>query len=79
MAAATKDVANQCPREKVAVIWYDECMIRYSNESIFSTVDVMPRVALLNTQNITSQDQRNRLVNTTMTELAAHLGFSNRC
>ena len=46
-------------------------MIRYSNESIFSTVDVKPRVALLNTQNISNQDQLNRLVNSTMTELAA--------
>nr|XP_023884295.1 cysteine-rich receptor-like protein kinase 10 [Quercus suber] len=71
VAAATKDVANKCSREKVAVIWYDECMIRYSNESIFSTVDVKPRVALLNTQNISNQDQLNRLVNSTMTELAA--------
>ncbi|KAF3967480.1 hypothetical protein CMV_008521 [Castanea mollissima] len=71
VAAATKDVANKCSREKVAVIWYDECMIRYSNDSIFSTVDVKPRVALLNTQNISNQDQLNRLVNSTMTELAA--------
>ncbi|KAM4101949.1 hypothetical protein ACB094_05G184900 [Castanea mollissima] len=71
VAAATKDVANKCSREKVAVIWYDECMIRYSNDSIFSTVDEKPRVALLNTQNISNQDQLNRLVNSTMTELAA--------
>uniref|UniRef100_A0A7N2REV6 Gnk2-homologous domain-containing protein n=1 Tax=Quercus lobata TaxID=97700 RepID=A0A7N2REV6_QUELO len=71
VAAATKDVANKCSREKVAAIWYDECMMRYSNESIFSTVDVMPRISSLNTQNISNQDQLNRLVNTTMTELAA--------
>ena len=70
VAEATKDLTTRCSREKIAVIWYDECMIRYSNESIFSTVIVRPRVALLNTQNITDQDQLNKLVNTSMTSLA---------
>ena len=71
VAEATKDLTTRCSREKIAVIWYDECMIRYSNESIFSTVIVRPRVALLNTQNITNQDQLNKLVNTSMTSLAS--------
>ncbi|XP_035544319.1 cysteine-rich receptor-like protein kinase 10 isoform X2 [Juglans regia] len=71
VAAATKELAAKCSREKIAVIWYDECMIRYSNESIFSTVTVSPRVSLLNTQNITEQNRFNRLVNTTMTDLAS--------
>ncbi|KAB1222085.1 Cysteine-rich receptor-like protein kinase 25 [Morella rubra] len=71
VAAATKNLAGKCSREKAAVIWYDECTVRYSNESIFSTVAVRPRVALLNTQNITDQDRFNRLVNTTMTDLAS--------
>jgi hypothetical protein len=29
---ATQELAAKCSREKVAVIWYDECMVRYSNE-----------------------------------------------
>jgi hypothetical protein len=68
---ATQELAAKCSREKVAVIWYDECMVRYSNESIFSTVAVRPRIHLLNTQNITEQDRFNRLLNTTMTEPAS--------
>jgi hypothetical protein len=68
---ATQELAAKCSREKVAIIWYDECMVRYSNESIFSTVAVRPRIHLLNTQNITEQDRFNRLLNTTMTELAS--------
>ncbi|KAG6641578.1 hypothetical protein CIPAW_09G083800 [Carya illinoinensis] len=71
VAAATKELATTCPKEKAAVIWYDECMIRYSNESIFSNVTVRRGVYLLNTQNITEQDRFNRLVNTTMTDLAS--------
>jgi hypothetical protein len=68
---ATQELDAKCSREKIAVIWYDECMVRYSNESIFSTVAVRPRIHLLNTQNITEQDRFNRLLNTTMTELAS--------
>jgi hypothetical protein len=67
---ATQELATKCSREKIAVIWYDECMVRYSNESIFSTVAVRPRIQLLNTQNITEQDRFNRLLNRTMTEMA---------
>uniref|UniRef100_A0A7N2N550 Cysteine-rich receptor-like protein kinase 10 n=1 Tax=Quercus lobata TaxID=97700 RepID=A0A7N2N550_QUELO len=71
VADATKDLTTRCSREKIAVIWYDECMIRYSNESIFSTAVVSPRMSLSNTQNITNQEQFNKLVNTSMTSLAS--------
>ncbi|XP_042942599.1 cysteine-rich receptor-like protein kinase 25 [Carya illinoinensis] len=61
VAAATEELAAKCSREKVAIILYDECMIRYSNESFFSTVAVRCRIHPLNTQNITEQDRFNRL------------------
>jgi len=70
VANATQELADKCSKEKIAVIWYDECMLRYSNESIFSTVAVRPIIYLLNSQNITEQDRFNRLLNTTMTEMA---------
>ena len=42
--AAAKDLANRCSRELVAVIWYDECLMRYSNASFLSTVTIRPRI-----------------------------------
>ncbi|KAL9236645.1 hypothetical protein vseg_011287 [Gypsophila vaccaria] len=43
-----------CPNSKVAIIWYDECMVRYSNVSFFGVLDQSgPHMELLNTQNIT--------------------------
>jgi hypothetical protein len=68
---ATQQLASNCSTEKIAISWYYECMVRYSNESIFSTVAVRPRISLLNTQNITEQDRFNRQVNTTLTQLAS--------
>ena len=71
VADVTKDLAEKCSTEKVAVIWYDECMIRYSNESIFSTAVISPTVYLWNTNNVNNQDQFNKLLNTAMTSLAS--------
>jgi hypothetical protein len=68
---ATQKLSSACLTEKVALTWYDECMVRYSNESIFSTVALIPRFNLRNTQNMTGRDRFNRLVNTTLTQLAS--------
>ncbi|GLT30974.1 hypothetical protein SLA2020_057440 [Shorea laevis] len=50
---ATGDVIQRCPVEKQVMIWYDECFLRYSNESIFSIRSDSPTVYLINTQNDT--------------------------
>nr|POE70706.1 cysteine-rich receptor-like protein kinase 25 [Quercus suber] len=71
VAAAVKEITKNCSREKVAVIWYDECMLRYSNRSFFSTVDEKPKFALLNKQNITEQERTNKLLAKSMNETAA--------
>ncbi|GMY34722.1 cysteine-rich receptor-like protein kinase 25 [Fagus crenata] len=71
VAAASKELANKCSREMVVVIWYDECMLCYSNASFFSTLATKPKFGLLNMQNITNQERFNRLVNTTMIDLAS--------
>ncbi|KAK4258921.1 hypothetical protein QN277_005316 [Acacia crassicarpa] len=33
---------SSCPSSKEAIIWYDTCMLRYSNRSFFSTLDTQP-------------------------------------
>ncbi|XP_059443150.1 cysteine-rich receptor-like protein kinase 10 [Corylus avellana] len=74
-ADATKDVVDRCPNEKVAVAWYDECMLRYSNQDIFSSMVTDPSILMWNTQNISEQNQFALLVRTTMNDLAS--GVSN--
>ncbi|XP_074267399.1 cysteine-rich receptor-like protein kinase 25 [Silene latifolia] len=60
VATATKvDLPKTyCPYMKIAVIWYDECMVRYSNASFFNTMDQSPTVYLWNTKNITGNSTR---------------------
>ncbi|KAI8525205.1 hypothetical protein RHMOL_Rhmol13G0211300 [Rhododendron molle] len=54
VAFAAGDVVERCPRSKRAMIWYDECILRYSNESFFSVLDTSIRRTLRNTQNVTN-------------------------
>ncbi|MBA0569362.1 hypothetical protein Golob_006798, partial [Gossypium lobatum] len=71
VSTATKDVSQRCPVEKTAVIWYDNCLIRYSNQSIFSTPAVVPKFYLINTGNVSNQERFNQILATTMNDGAA--------
>lgn len=69
VATATREIVQQyCPVGKVAVIWYDECMLRYSNRSFFSTMEEEPRYLLWNVRNITEQDRFQKLVEATLND-----------
>lgn len=71
VSTATKDVIQRCPVEKTAVIWYDNCLIHYSNQSIFSTPAMVPKFYLINTANVSNQERFNQILATTMNDGAA--------
>ncbi|KAH8512052.1 hypothetical protein H0E87_009300 [Populus deltoides] len=69
VALAAKDAIQLCPVEKVVILWYDLCLLRYSNRAFFATMDQDPGVILFKSQNITNEPERfNRLVATTMND-----------
>uniref|UniRef100_A0A2K2ANW2 Cysteine-rich receptor-like protein kinase 25 n=1 Tax=Populus trichocarpa TaxID=3694 RepID=A0A2K2ANW2_POPTR len=71
VALAAKEAIQRCPVEKVVVLWYDLCFLRYSNRAFFATMDQDPGVTLYNTQNIAYEPERfNRLVATSMNDTA---------
>ncbi|XLU32500.1 hypothetical protein S245_068566 [Arachis hypogaea] len=60
-----------CSLSKRAVIWYDECMVWYSNNrSILSTMFTRPGVYLSNTGNVSNQESFMKLLFRTMNETA---------
>ncbi|KAL6282134.1 hypothetical protein ACE6H2_013063 [Prunus campanulata] len=67
--AARETVQEYCALRKVTIIWYDDCMLRYSNVSFFSNMDEAPGVSLLNVANITDPNQFNDVLLETITGL----------
>ncbi|KAH7837399.1 hypothetical protein Vadar_013398 [Vaccinium darrowii] len=66
---ATTDVVKQCPTSKRATIWYDECMLRYSNQSIFSVPEIGGGV-MWNLQNVTNVTRLNEVLGEVMDDIA---------
>ena len=54
VAFASTDLPKKCPTGTDAIIWYDECKVRYSNASFFAKLDVNLRIELSNPQNVTT-------------------------
>ncbi|XP_010529575.1 PREDICTED: cysteine-rich receptor-like protein kinase 10 isoform X2 [Tarenaya hassleriana] len=59
VAFAANDTLRRCPNEKEALIWYDECILRYSDRNILLVPATDSGIILMNTQNI-SASQRDR-------------------
>ncbi|KAB2007280.1 hypothetical protein ES319_D10G018100v1 [Gossypium barbadense] len=68
---ATTDISQHCPNQTTAVVWYDECLLRYSNGNIFSVVAGGPTFILRSSQNVTdNQDLFNQQVLAMMNDTA---------
>ncbi|XP_056859146.1 putative cysteine-rich receptor-like protein kinase 20 isoform X4 [Raphanus sativus] len=77
---AASDTFTRCPNEKEVTLYYDECMLRYSNRYILSTLNTNGGIILSNTQNITSnyQIEFRDLVLSTMNQAATDASISPR-
>ncbi|XP_008224860.1 PREDICTED: cysteine-rich receptor-like protein kinase 10 [Prunus mume] len=82
VSTATSDVFQRCPTEKQVVIWYDDCMLRYSNESFFSTMAESPSLFMWNTRkvigNVSDQNRFNQVLATGVSEIAAEASNKDR-
>uniref|UniRef100_A0A0E0LLP6 Uncharacterized protein n=1 Tax=Oryza punctata TaxID=4537 RepID=A0A0E0LLP6_ORYPU len=76
LATAFQDVQNMCAYDKDAAIYYDPCILYYSNVHFLSSVDNAASTSRVNLQNVTSDPGRfngmvAKLVNATA-DYAAH-------
>ncbi|KAK9215331.1 hypothetical protein WN944_007336 [Citrus x changshan-huyou] len=46
-------IVKNCAGSKEAIVWYDQCMVRFSNNSLPSSLDTVPAVYVWNTMNVT--------------------------
>ncbi|RZC86577.1 hypothetical protein C5167_029926 [Papaver somniferum] len=61
---------GRCPNSKQAIIWYEKCTLRYSNEYYFNTMQEDPGVFTWNPNNVSNPDQFNPVLSDLMDDLA---------
>ncbi|TKY45525.1 Cysteine-rich receptor protein kinase 8 [Spatholobus suberectus] len=54
VSAASRQVVQQCPNRVSAVMYYNFCILRYSNENFFGNVTIHPLRHVVGTKNVSS-------------------------
>ncbi|XWS15620.1 hypothetical protein CRYUN_Cryun34aG0017000 [Craigia yunnanensis] len=67
---ASVELRNRCPNQKEAIIWYDSCMFRYANRSIFGVVESSPSFYMWNLNNVTNVEAFNQALGTLLNSLS---------
>ncbi|GAB4831041.1 hypothetical protein Ancab_040223 [Ancistrocladus abbreviatus] len=69
---ATSTIVNKCPNQIGATLWYDSCLIRYSNESFFGKLDSSDEWGMYLMQNITNVSVTSfmQVVNNTLNQIS---------
>ncbi|MQM18879.1 hypothetical protein Taro_051874 [Colocasia esculenta] len=73
---AAEDIQLACPYRKSAIIWYDYCMLRYSDRQSLSNPDDSPKLYMWNTYNLTEVDVFNRQLSILMLALVHRAAFN---
>ncbi|XP_010533171.1 PREDICTED: cysteine-rich receptor-like protein kinase 26 [Tarenaya hassleriana] len=53
VSAAGEEITRRCPNQKEAIIWYDSCMVRYTNRTILNVMEMRPAFYMANGNNFT--------------------------
>ncbi|OWM77682.1 cysteine-rich repeat secretory protein 1-like [Punica granatum] len=70
---ATKTIVRLCPRSEWAFLWFDQCMVRYSNRNFFSSMETDPHLDGYNGESTAEPKQFMAVLEKTMGELANKL------
>ncbi|XP_026425318.1 putative receptor-like protein kinase At4g00960 [Papaver somniferum] len=67
---------DNCPNSKQAIVWYDTCMLRYSDQDYFTIMLEGPRYYLVNRNNVPNPSQFKPILNDLLTGLFGEAGSS---
>ncbi|XP_026425299.1 putative receptor-like protein kinase At4g00960 isoform X1 [Papaver somniferum] len=62
MGAQDMNTNQRCPSYKQAIIWFNECMFRYSNQYYFSIMQEKPTVYFLSLNNVSNPVEFNQIL-----------------
>ncbi|XAR65596.1 Non-specific serine/threonine protein kinase [Bertholletia excelsa] len=76
VSVAIGNVSRDCPNSKEAILWYDQCMLRFSNQSIFSRSDQMVGQTIPDSHNASDVNEFNGVVEAVMDDLRTRASSS---
>lgn len=59
---ASKELGERCPNRKGAIIWYDNCMLKYSNKKFIGQIDNVNKFYMWNVQEVDNPTRFNEKV-----------------
>ncbi|KAL7000204.1 hypothetical protein U1Q18_001352 [Sarracenia purpurea var. burkii] len=60
VAEAGAEIRKLCPYNKGGIVWYDECLFKYSNLDFFGTIDNQNKFYMWNVRNVSNPVEFNR-------------------
>ncbi|XP_052178587.1 cysteine-rich repeat secretory protein 38-like [Diospyros lotus] len=70
VAEAGGEIRQRCAQQKQAIIWYDNCLLKYSNTDFFRKIDEQNKFYMWNLRNVSHPASFNRKVKDLLVELA---------
>ncbi|XP_010267807.1 PREDICTED: cysteine-rich receptor-like protein kinase 10 [Nelumbo nucifera] len=68
---ASEEIIQGCSGRKSGVIWYEVCMLRYSDHNFFSTNDLQDKKFMWNENNVTDPNRLNQILVNLITNLSS--------
>ncbi|KAH6834089.1 hypothetical protein C2S53_013376 [Perilla frutescens var. hirtella] len=76
---ASSAITERCPNNKGAIIWYDNCYLKYSDVDFFGKIDSQNRFYMWNLQNVSKNaDEFNQKTRDLLSKLAGEASDSKK-
>ncbi|KAI4295836.1 hypothetical protein L6164_035837 [Bauhinia variegata] len=76
IATARMDIVKLCPEAEEAVVWEEECQLRYSNRNFFGKLNISENIGKDNMQNISEPEKFESAVNEILYNITEKAAFS---
>ncbi|KAM3742041.1 hypothetical protein ACB098_07G042900 [Castanea mollissima] len=73
---ASNEIHRRCPYDKGAIIWYDNCLLKYSNKDFLGRIDNENWFSLLNVKNVSEPTIVNQKTRELLSQLAKGASFT---
>ncbi|CAN6452157.1 unnamed protein product [Victoria cruziana] len=68
---ATTQIKQSCPNQKSSILWFDECLLRYSDQNFIGTVDMDNNLKLVSGENVSDPGRFRSLLGPLMINLSS--------